>query len=258
VSGPVFAIGGHEDREGDRVVLRAVAAALPHPVLVVASVASRRFPEDLYDTYRAAFGDLGVQTRHLKAGDTGDDAAAALLEGAGGVFFTGGDQRRIMKLLGGTPLSAAITALWRDGGVIAGTSAGASVVSETMMSRGDSAESPRDDSVRLDAGLGILSSVVVDQHFAQRGRIGRLVAAVAQRPQLLGVGIDEDTAIDVRGDAFTVLGAGGVTVVDGRELRSHGDGDGERVLSVADARVHLLGDGDRFSLADRRPSFRAG
>jgi cyanophycinase len=254
VSGPAFAIGGHEDREGERAILRAVAAALPHPVLVVATVASKRFPEDLFETYRDAFTPMGVQVRHLSADHDTDDTA--VLDGVGGVFFTGGDQLRIVEVLGGTVLGEAIVRAWRDGAVIAGTSAGASVLAATMIGRGRGEESPTDGSVELEAGLGILPSLVIDQHFAERGRIGRLVAAVAAAPQSLGVGIDEDTAIDVRGDVLEVLGAGGVTVIDGTDLRAVGDGEGGRVLSVTDVRAHLLAAGDRFDIAERRPIVR--
>ena len=254
MSGPAFAIGGHEDREGERLILRAVAAALPHPVLVVATVASRRFPQDLFETYREAFAPMGVDVRHLGADhDTGD---TAVLDGAGGVFFTGGDQLRIVDVIGGTPLGDAIVRLWHGGAVVAGTSAGASVLGATMIGRGRGEESPTDDSVELEQGLGIVPSLVIDQHFAERGRIGRLVAAVAAAPQSLGVGIDENTAIDVRGDVFEVLGVGGVTVVDGAELRAVGEGEGGRVLSVTDVRAHLLAAGDRFDLAARHAVIR--
>lgn len=249
MSGPVFAIGGHEDREGERVILRAVAAALPKPMLAVITVASKK-PAEMFDTYVRAFTGI------VDIVQVGQNAVrdGSVLDGVGGVFFTGGDQLRIMSTLGGTPLEAAVRERWQEGCVVAGTSAGASVLAETMIVRGGGATTPKVGDLRLDAGLGILPHLVIDQHFAERGRIGRLVSAVAQNPELLGIGIDEDTAIVVRREWIDVIGEGSVTVLDASWLTVTNvfDAAPDATLSARGLVGHLLAPGDRLEV----PSWR--
>jgi cyanophycinase len=256
--GTLIAIGGHEDKEGERVILSAVAERLRGGRLVVATVASKE-PQEYIEAYRKAFGALGVQDIvELYVEDRAqsqDTKLRDLIAGAGGLFFTGGDQNRIMSHIGGTPLEDEIHALYARGGVIAGTSAGASVQSEVMMVKGSGAESYRVGDMEMAPGLGLISGVIIDQHFAERGRIGRLLGPVAVNPHLLGLGIDESTAIIVTGDHFTVIGSGGVTVVDAECVtRSNVDKASQGcVLSIHDVVMHVLSTGDRFDLANRRP-----
>ncbi len=173
------------------------------------------------------------------------------------MFFTGGDQLKITSQLGDSPIYQRIHDIYMTGGVIAGTSAGASVMAETMMVAGAGDESHRIGSqLQMAPGFGLFPGAIIDQHFAERGRIGRLIAAVAQNPRILGVGIDEDTAVVCEGGrTLTVLGSGGVYVVDGRGVsRSNVVEDARhRTLSVFDLRVHLLSMGDEFDLATRHP-----
>ena len=139
---------------------------------------------------------------------------------------------------------------------IAGTSAGASVMSETMLVKGPSAESYRIGELHMAPGLGLMRHVIIDQHFAERGRYGRLLGAVAHNPRLLGVGLDEDTALLVRGDSGRVLGSGAVYVVDGEEA-SHSniaEAQPDRPLSIFDIRMHVLSSGDSFDFVRRRPA----
>ncbi len=146
--------------------------------------------------------------------------------------------------------------LHKRGGLIAGTSAGASAQGETMLVTGSGQESYRIGDLHLAPGLGLIPGVIIDQHFAERGRIGRLLGAVAHNPRLLGIGIDEDTAIVVNEDSFEVIGAGGVTIVDAARL-SHSniaETTPERVLSMHDVTLHALSAGDRFDLCTRRPA----
>lgn len=258
MSGPLFIIGGHEDKEGDRLILKAVAKALAGRKLVIATVASHE-PEGYFDSYVEAFDGLGTgELVELYVGDRGETHDAeklALLDDAGGVFFSGGDQLRISSQIGDTPIEEKIRHIWRDGGVLAGTSAGASVMSDTMLVRGSSAESYRIGDLHMAPGLGLVRDVIIDQHFAERGRIGRLLGAVAHSPRVLGIGIDEDTAIRVDGDAFEVLGNGAVYVVDGEGVsRSNiAEGRAECALSIHDVRLHVLAAGDGFDLTARRP-----
>jgi cyanophycinase len=256
--GPLIIIGGHEDKEGDKVILKAVAERLRGGRLVLATIASHE-PDGYFETYQKAFASLGVTDLvELYIEDRAETHAAeklALLDDAAGVFFSGGDQLRISSQIGDTPIEARIREIWRGGGVLAGTSAGASVMSDTMMVRGASAETHRIGDLQMAPGLGLVRDTIIDQHFAERGRIGRLLGAVAQSPRVLGVGIDEDTAIILEGDDFTVIGSGAVYVVDaeGVSASNIAEARAERALSIFDVRLHVLASGDGFRLTTRRP-----
>ena len=256
--GPLLIIGGREDKTGDRVILRAIAERVRGRKLVLATVASRA-PEGYFDAYEAAFAELGVaelvELYVHERGDTLDGRMDAVLADAAGVFFTGGDQLRISSQIAGTPVEDAVRAIRARGGIVAGTSAGASVMSETMLVRGPGSTSHRIGDLHMAPGLGLMPHIIIDQHFAERGRIGRLLGAVAQNPRVLGVGVDEDTAILVEGTAFRVLGSGAVTVVDGLGVTHSNIAEArpERTLSMHDVRLHVLASGDSFDLERRRP-----
>src|SRR3546814_225132 len=130
--------------------------------------------------------------------ETLKEETADPLRDAAGVFFTGGDQLRISSQIGDTPIERMLWDIHRRGGLIAGTSAGAAVMSETMLVKGSSRESHRIGDLHMAPGLGFVRDAIIDQHFAERGRIGRLLGAVAQNPRVIGIGIDEDTAILLR------------------------------------------------------------
>jgi cyanophycinase len=257
--GVLVIIGGHEDKEGDRAILKVVAEGLKGGKLVIATVASHE-PEGYFDAYKAAFADLGVhdlvELYVQDRGETLDEKILGDLEGAAGVFFTGGDQLRISSQIGDTPVERRVRDIYARGGIIAGTSAGASVMSDTMLVRGSSAESHRIGDLHMAPGLGLIRDVIIDQHFAERGRFGRVLGAVAQNPRVLGIGIDEDTAIRVERGRFDVLGAGAVYVVDGAGVTHSNVAEAkpERTLSMYDVRLHVLSAGDAFDLAERRPT----
>jgi len=256
--GPIIVIGGHEDKEGERVILATVAEALKGRKLVLATVASHR-PDGYFEAYQKAFAGLGVTNLvELYLNDraeTHDEDKVSLFDDAGGVFFTGGDQLRISSQVGDTPIEDRIREVWAAGGVLAGTSAGASVMSDTMLVRGSSAGSYRVGDLQMSPGLGLIRDVIIDQHFAERGRIGRLLGAVAHSPRVLGVGIDEDTAIVVEGTDFRVIGSGAVYVVDGSGVTQSNIAEEreEKPLSIYDVRLHVLTSGDAFDLDARRP-----
>ena len=257
-AGPILIIGGHEDKEGDRLILKEIARRVDGGKLVIATVASSE-PEGYFEAYQEAFSDLGVtdlvELYVDERSDSSDDKVLDLLDGAAGIFFTGGDQLRISSQIGDTPIERRVLELHRSGAVIAGTSAGASVMSETMLVKGPSAESYRLGELHMAPGLGLMRDVIIDQHFAERGRYGRLLGAVAHNPRLLGIGLDEDTAMLVEGDQARVLGAGAVYVVDG-ETATHSniaEARAECALSIFDVRMHVLSAGDRFDLGRRRP-----
>ncbi|MES2521187.1 MAG: cyanophycinase [Gemmatimonadota bacterium] len=260
-NGRLIAIGGHEDKENERVILRAVANEAKRGALVVVTAASD-MPDEVWADYEPIFRDLGVEdVRHLHVNNREqalDASVHGVLDGARVVFFTGGDQLKLTSQLGDTPVYQKTRAIYESGGCIAGTSAGASVVCETMLVSGDSSSSPRvGDTLRMAPGFGFVSGVIIDQHFAERGRIGRLIGAVAQNPRILGIGIDENTALYFdNGFSFSVLGEGGVYVVDARDVTNSNvvEDATDRTLSVFNIRLHLLNMGDEFDLESRLPS----
>ena len=254
-------IGGHEDRTNDKVILGEVARRVGSGKLVVTTVAMENNIEPLFDEYEKAFRSLGV--KHLykleitERNQATHESKVRILDDATGIFFTGGDQIKITSQIGDTPILNRIREIYDEGGVIAGTSAGASVMSETMLVAGGDEESHViGDSVRMAPGLGLISGVIIDQHFMERGRVGRLLGAVAQNPKNLGIGIDEQTAIVVeRENGFYVLGSGAVYVIDGQEVTysNIAEEDLKKTLSIYDVRMHMLSQGHRFDLISRRP-----
>lgn len=260
--GALIIIGGHEDREHRKTILRQVAKRVKNGKLVVMTVASHD-PEGYFQQYDRAFRDLGltdlselyIRTRQ----EALEEKALQQLEGAQGVFFSGGDQLRITSQIGDTPLMHRIQEIYEAGGVIAGTSAGASAMCETMLVRGTSRESHRIGDLHMASGLGLIQDVIIDQHFAERGRMGRLLGAVSQNPRMLGIGIDEDTAIVVEGSEFSVVGSGAVYVVDGEGVTysNVAEEKDDRALSIYDVKLHVLSNGDGFDLPVRRPRLDA-
>ena len=256
--GELIIIGGHEDKERDQEILKAVADRVNGGLLLIATLASTEANEQ-WRNYRDVFRNLGlkkIEQLDLESrAEADDDARTKLLRSAQAVFFTGGDQLRITSNFGGSPLCNIMRERYASGMVVAGTSAGASVMSETMLVAGPGDESHRmGDALRMAPGLGLTEDLIVDQHFAQRGRIGRLVGAVAQNPRLIGVGIDEDTAIVAReGESFEVIGTGAVYVIDGHSIAytNLSDSKTDDVISVHNVKLSILSRGDRFDLVKR-------
>ena len=260
MAGRLLIIGGHEDKTKDKLILRALADEVGSGKLVVATLASEE-QKEMWERYETTFRGLGVRHLYKLEVETREeaksDAKVKILRDAEAVFFTGGDQLKITSLLGDSPIYERCHEIYREGGLIAGTSAGASVVCETMMVGGGNNGSHRlGEPIRLGAGFGFFKGAIVDQHFAERGRMGRLVGVVAQNPRMLGLGIDENTAILVRNQrSFTVLGDGAVYVVDGSPVSysNISEGSFDETLSVFGIRLHLLTQGDTFDLSKREP-----
>jgi cyanophycinase len=262
--GPLVLIGGHEDKEKDRKILAEIARHIGEgPLLLITAATS--LPDEVADEYRRTFRALGV--RHVEPVDVRrreqacDEALLKKVKGAAGAFITGGDQLRLTSQLGGTPLIAALRALHESGGLLAGTSAGAAAMPDAMLIAGASECSYELHDLTMSAGLGFLCCVTVDTHFSQRGRISRLIGAATQNPEVLGLGIDEDTAVFIRrgGDQFHVVGSGAVYVVDGTDISfsSLAERHPEGVVTVHDVRLHVLGEGQAFDLNTRKPVVRA-
>jgi cyanophycinase len=257
--GTLFIIGGREDKLNDRVILRTLAERIGDGKLVVTTVASEHH-EELWEEYEQVFRHLGIKhIAHLTIThreEPADNKHLELLQDVQAVFFTGGDQLKITTKLGGTPLIERIEQIFRNGGIVAGTSAGASVMSATMLVGHNDKSHKIGAALLLAPGLGFVKDIIIDQHFSERGRIGRLLGAVAQNPRMLGVGIDENTAIIVEaGKYFRVLGSGAVYVLDGHDqtYTNMSEAASDQILSVFNLRLHVLSQDDRFNLLHREP-----
>jgi len=258
-AGPVMLIGGAEDKIRDRVILArfAEAARGDDGHVVVISTASS-LGDAATARYRDLLSDLGIGRvtgiRPEERSQANDAAATKTLGDATGVFLTGGNQLRLSSVVAGTRLADAIHLAHDRGAVIAGTSAGASAMASHMMAFGRAGESPKNRMAQMAAGLGILTGVVVDQHFSERGRFGRLLSVVAHSPSLVGVGLDEDTCAIVHADrTIEVIGRGAVTLVDGSHVVTDAhQAKGHRPFLVSGAIVHSLPAGTWFDLRGRR------
>jgi cyanophycinase len=259
-------IGGKEDRSSDKIILGEIAKRVGGGKLVVSTVAMPTPPNGLFEEYEKAFRSLGVKhVFNLQIRDREEatrESKVRILDDADAVFFTGGDQVKITSQIGDTLIFNRVREIYENGGLIAGTSAGAAVMSETMLVEGGEEESHViGGAMRMAPGLGFIGGVIIDQHFMERGRLGRLMGAVAQNPKNLGIGIDEQTAIVVERDSsFYVLGSGAVYVLDGSNVSYSNIAEEalKKTLSIYDVRIHVLSQGDRFDLQTRRPSQMTG
>jgi cyanophycinase len=248
-------IGGAEDKVGRATILRRfVRLAGGRKARIVVIPTASAVPDEAFETYAAVFSRLGAP--EVVAVDPHSRPAAAAvalvqaIDDATGVFITGGNQLKLSQRFVGTPLGLAVCRAHARGAVVAGTSAGASFMSQFMISLGADGATPRQRTGQLTSGLGLLPGAIVDQHFDERARYGRLMSMVAGSPNLLGMGIDEDTAAEIRdGRKLTVLGSGAVFIVDARtavsdvaEARRHAP------LLVSGAVVHSLPTGAAFDL----------
>ena len=263
--GPVLPIGGAEEREpGGEILERFVALAGGDGARIAVIPTASGEAQESGERYVKLFGRMGAASadwlRVATRDDANADAALELLEQATGIFVTGGDQARLIELLTGTRVMECIRERNAEGVVVAGTSAGASIVAGHALV-GGSGLTPSSDAaarkgmVELSAGWGLLQDLVIDQHFSQRGRLGRLLSAFAANPGLLGVGLDEDTAAQIDRDGILeTLGSGMVTIVDGREaISDYFERQPGEVLTVARSSLHVLGPGRRFNLSTRQP-----
>jgi cyanophycinase len=253
-------IGGAEDKEGDCTILREFVrrAGGVNARIVVMTVATE-LPREVGDNYIRVFERLGVEDVRIVDTVEREDATSAsyleAIEKATGVFFTGGNQARITSVLKDTEIDKLLHRRLSEGIVIGGTSAGAAMMPDMMIVEGDSETNPRIEVVDMEPGMAFLPGVVIDQHFAQRGRIGRLLSAVAQQPVVLGFGIDENTAVVVNNNQFEVVGEGAVTVIDFSDI-THTNLDQilkDEDLALCGVKLHILPHGYRFDMSSRKP-----
>jgi cyanophycinase len=262
--GWIVPIGGAEDKENAPAILRrfvqlAKDAGGGRADIVVVPTASQLRATG--PRYERLFGDLGAERVTALDFDTRRDCEEpgrlSRLQQASGVFFTGGNQLRLGTLLGGTSIAKAIRMMNAAGVPVAGTSAGAAFISEHMIAFGDEGSTPIAGSVRLAAGLGLTNRFIIDQHFRQRDRLGRLMTALAYNPYAVGLGLDEDTAAFIAPDnTVHVEGSGGITVVDAADVQfSSMDSVNEgRPVCLLGVKLHILTQGATFNLHTRLAS----
>lgn len=257
--GNLIIIGGAEDKEKECEILKEVVkrSGRKNGDFIVLTAATEE-PDEVGALYRKTFSRLNL--RDIKIIDIKNRADAnredynRQIQESRCIFFTGGDQLKITSLIGGTAIYTSLKTAYDAGTLIVGTSAGASCLSSTMIVSGIDDESPRKCTIKMAPGLDILRGILIDQHFAQRGRIGRLLNAVAQNPEILGIGIDENTAVSIEESTeFKVLGSGAVTVVDGSGI-SHtnvSELSPDETLAITDIKLHILPKGYRYDIKNR-------
>ena len=261
INGNLIIIGGAEDKEGDKDILKRVCGFINNDSdkILVATIATE-YPEEALRKYKDVFTKLGV--KNIDGLDISNRANAfeeknlVYINEAALIFFTGGDQLRITSMVGGTPIYDALKSASKRGCIIVGTSAGASVMSDTMIVQGEDENSPRKCTLNMAPGLGFIENVMIDQHFDQRGRIGRLLTGIAQNPEVLGIGIDEDTAIIVTDKGIAeVIGNGAVYFIDGSGITHSNVSEqyASEVLSIFNVKLHVLKEGNKFNILTKAP-----
>jgi cyanophycinase len=257
--GWIVPIGGAEEKDNAPAILERFVqlAGGRHADIVVIPTASQMRDTGL--RYERLFAALGAERVTAIDFDTRRDAEERgrleRLQRATGVFFTGGNQLRLSTLIGGTSVAKAVRALNAAGVPVAGTSAGAAFISEHMIAFGDEGSSPIAGSVRLAPGLGLTNRFIIDQHFRQRDRLGRLLTALAYNPFAIGLGLDEDTAAFIAPDnTVHVQGSGAITVVDAAEVQfSSMDSIAEgKPVCLLGVKLHILTQGATFNLHTRQ------
>lgn len=253
-------IGGAERKTGHRTILsQFVQLSGGSAANIVIIPTASAYGVEVGAAYTQQFNDLGAacatSLNILSRAEADSQESAALIEQATGVFMSGGDQVKLVALLGGSRVGNAIFNGNRERGlVVGGTSAGASALSRHMIAFGRSASRPSLRSVNLAPGLGLCESAIIDQHFRERDRVGRLTTAVAHNPSLVGIGVDEDTALIIDADdEAQVIGSGTVTIIDGAHLqytdlyfvKQH------QPISVVGMTTHILTSGCIFNLQTR-------
>ena len=259
--GVLMVIGGAEDKLGRRTVLTRFARLAGGSAASIAVISTASALGDTTtEMYRAVFERLGVTEfkglRPESRAEADDPACAAMLEDVTGIFMTGGNQLKLSAVIAGTAFGDAILAAHRRGATVGGTSAGASIQSSHMVAFGSGGTTPKQRMTQVAAGLGLLPGCVIDQHFEQRNRYGRLLMIVSQSPQLLGIGVDEDTGAVIRHDTdrpvLEVVGRGAVTILDGGHMVSNAH-EAKRNLPIlaSGVELHVLPAGARFDMTTR-------
>ncbi len=257
--GAIVAIGGSEDKLRDREILIRFLDLCGGKNASIAIIPTASELDDTGDRYQELFRDLGASEVSILAcanrNECNSQDSVDRLENASGVFMTGGNQLRLSTTLGGTKIAQQIRRRNAAGMHVAGTSAGAAFVPEHMIAGGYEGSTPSPDMVTLAPGLGLTNRVIVDQHFRERDRLGRLLTALAFNPFAIGIGLDEDTAAFIGpDDVLEVAGSGGITVVDPSDLEYSSMDSAHRnePVSLIGVRLHILVAGGNYDIAARR------
>lgn len=256
--GFIIPIGGGEDRVKERHIHRRFVELSGGKDADIVVIPTASELESTGPDYNHIFRDLGAAEVDFlpisQRADCDNPRYLEMLDRATGIFLTGGNQLRLSTILGGTAIAQKIRRRNAAGAAVAGTSAGASIMSEHMIAGGDSNSSPVEGAVSLAPGLGLTNAVIIDQHFTERNRLGRLLAASSYNPFLIGLGIDEDTAAFIGPDSvFEVVGSGTVTVVDASGITHSSMWDAARgqALTLLGLKVEIMGEGCRYDLVGR-------
>lgn len=252
-------IGGAEDKYGKRDILKFLCEKLKDNEELTVVTTATEVPEETGNMYKEIFRELNVSHVNIlniqSRAEANNKTNVEIVKKSSLIYFSGGDQLRLTSLLGGTPVFSELRKKFQEGITFAGTSAGACVMSDTMIVTGPDDESPRKCTLKMAPGFGFMKGVLIDMHFAQRGRIGRLLCGVAENPESIGIGIDEDTAIVVSSESFRVIGKGAVYVVSGRDISDTNVTVQypEEILSIFNVKLHVLKQDDSFNLKTQVP-----
>ena len=260
--GYIIPIGGAEEKLRDAAILRRFVALSGGDAARIAVIPTASRLEDTGDKYVELFRDMGAaEAASLPFTERSDGRREDwldVLRGCTGVHMTGGNQLRLSTILGGTPVADILRDRNQtEGLVVAGTSAGASIMAEHMIAYGDEGPTPRADMVTLAPGLGLTRRAIIDQHFRQRNRLGRLLTAISYNPRLIGIGLDEDTAAFIDQDRrLEVVGSGALTIVDptDMEFSSMDSANRHDPVSLINVRIHVLVEGGTFDLRTHEAS----
>ena len=257
--GFIIPIGGAEEKLHNPAILHRFVEVCGARSARIAIIPTASELEDTGRNYEKLFRKLGIEHARVLQMLTREDCHSQkfldYIEGAQGVFMTGGNQLRLSTTLGGTPVAQMIRRRNAAGMHVAGTSAGAAFMPEHMIAGGCEGSTPSPDMVTMAPGLGLTNNFIIDQHFRERDRLGRLLTALAYNPFAVGIGLDEDTAAFIRpGDSLEVVGSGGITIIDPTNLSYSSMDRAQRgePVSLIDVKLHILIAGGRFEIASRK------
>ncbi|TDI77508.1 MAG: cyanophycinase [Bacteroidetes bacterium] len=258
--GFIIPIGGAEEKDENPVILEKfieICGGNDARIVVIPTASRLRHTGSHYEEVFDELGAADVRSITVSSReDCEKDRVLKKIENATGVFITGGNQLRLSTIMGGTSLAKLLRKRNANGLHIGGTSAGAAIMPEHMIAGGETGPTPFKGQAILAPGLGLTNAVMIDQHFRERGRLGRLLSALAFNPFATGLGIDEDTAAFIGPDGvFEVVGSGAITVVDPANLKYSSIGEARRgePVSLINVRLHILTSGSRFDTKTREP-----
>ena len=257
--GYIIPIGGAEEKIDNPEILAKFVELSGGKDAVITIIPTASQLADTGSRYQKIFEEIGVKKTYSlpinERSDANKEEYVKTLEKSTGIFVTGGNQLRLTTILGGTPIARAIRQLNAQGVHYAGTSAGAAIVSQHMITGGTTGIVPTEDGVNLAPGMGLINTIVVDQHFNQRNRLARLLSAVSYNPFLVGIGLDEDTAAFIdHNNEFTVVGSGAITVIDPSDIEysSMAEASTGDALTLLNVKLHIIASGGRFCIDSRK------